>query len=42
MPGVIEVIATAPIGRVLNDLELLILCSKPEEYENRVLYVPLS
>ncbi|WP_051039769.1 DUF5615 family PIN-like protein [Synechococcus sp. PCC 7336] len=27
MPGVVEVIATAPIGQVIDDLELFILCS---------------
>lgn len=42
MPGVIEVIATAPIGRIIDDLGLLILCSEPDEYANQVIYVPLS
>jgi hypothetical protein len=42
MPGVIEVIAMAPIGQVIDDLELLILCSQPDEYENQVLYIPFS
>jgi len=41
MPGVIEVIATAPIGRVIDDLELLIFCSQPEEYNNQVIFIPL-
>ncbi|MEM6599187.1 MAG: DUF5615 family PIN-like protein [Cyanobacteria bacterium P01_C01_bin.69] len=41
MPGVIEVIATAPIGKIIEDLELLILCSKPGEYNNRIIFVPL-
>lgn len=40
MPGVVEVIATAPIGQIIQDLELLILCSKPEEYENRIIFIP--
>jgi hypothetical protein len=40
MPGVVEVIATAPIGRILADLELFILCSLPEEYEGRILFIP--
>ncbi|MEM9272540.1 MAG: DUF5615 family PIN-like protein [Cyanobacteria bacterium P01_F01_bin.143] len=40
MPGVIEVIATAPIGKVIEDLELFILCSQPDEYENQILYIP--
>jgi predicted nuclease of predicted toxin-antitoxin system len=40
MIGVIEVIATAPIGRIINDLELFVLCSQPEDYENQVLFIP--
>lgn len=40
MPGVVEVIATAPIGRILDDLELFVLCSLPEEYEERILFIP--
>jgi len=42
MPGVIEMIATAPIGKIIDDLELFIYCSEPEEYENQVLYIPFS
>jgi predicted nuclease of predicted toxin-antitoxin system len=42
MIGVIEVISTAPIGRIINDLELFICCSQPEEYEGRILFIPLS
>lgn len=42
MPGVIEVIANAPIGQIIADLELLIVCSEPDEYANQVIYVPLS
>jgi hypothetical protein len=42
MPGVVEVIATAPIGRIIDDLELFILCSQPEEYEGRILFIPFS
>ncbi|MDJ1177236.1 DUF5615 family PIN-like protein [Roseofilum capinflatum] len=40
MIGVVEVIATAPIGRIINDLELFVLCSQPEDYENQVLFIP--
>ena len=42
MPGVVEVIATAPIGQIIDDLELFILCSQPEEYEGRILFIPFS
>lgn len=40
MPGVIEVIATAPIGRVIDDLELFALCAQPEECKDRILFIP--
>ncbi len=42
MPGVVEVIATAPIGQVIDDLELFIMCSQPHEYKNQILYIPFS
>jgi hypothetical protein len=42
MAGVVEVIATAPIGRIIDDLELFICCSEPEEYENQVLFIPFT
>jgi hypothetical protein len=41
MPGVIEVIATAPIGQVIDDLELLILCGQPTDYAGQILFIPL-
>lgn len=31
MLGVVEVIATAPIGKIIDDLELFICCSQPDE-----------
>jgi len=40
MPGVVEVIATASIGRILDDLELFVQCSLPEEYDGRILFIP--
>ncbi len=40
MPGVVEVIATAPIGQIIDDLELLILCSQTGEYDNQIIYIP--
>ena len=42
MTGVVEVIATAPIGKIIDDLELFICCSEPEEYEGQVLFIPFS
>ena len=40
MLGVIEVIATAPIGKIIDDLELFICCSQPDEYEGRIIFHP--
>lgn len=40
MPGVVEVIATASIGKILEDLELLIGCSQLGEYEGQVIFIP--
>ena len=42
MTGVVEVIATAAIGKIIDDLELFICCSEPEEYEGQVLFIPFS
>ena len=42
MAGVVEVIATAPMGKILEDLELWIRCSQPEDYESQVIFIPLS
>ena len=40
MVGVVEVIATAPIGKIINDLELFICCSQHDEYEGQILFIP--
>ena len=40
MAGVIEVIATAPTGKIIDDLEIFICCSQPEEYESQVIFIP--
>ena len=42
MAGVVEVIATAPIGKIIDDLELLITCSQPGDYEGQVIFIPFS
>jgi hypothetical protein len=42
MTGVVEVIATSPIGKIIDDLELFVCCSEPEEYEGQVLFIPFS
>ncbi|NER19534.1 MAG: hypothetical protein F6J86_00135 [Symploca sp. SIO1B1] len=40
MPGVVEVIATAPMGKVIDDLYLFVCCSQPDEYEGQILFIP--
>ena len=40
MPGVVEVIATAPIGQIIDDLYLFVCCSQPGEYEGQILFIP--
>lgn len=41
MPGVIAVRTDSPIGRVIEDLELILLASEPDELNGRTLFVPL-
>ncbi|HEY9692314.1 MAG TPA: hypothetical protein V6D15_08925 [Oculatellaceae cyanobacterium] len=41
MPGVIEVTADAPIGRVIEDILLLLACSIEGELEGQIQYLPL-
>jgi hypothetical protein len=40
MPGVVEVIATAPIGQIIDDLYLFVRCSQSDEYEGQILCIP--
>ncbi len=41
MPGVILVPQSLPLGQVIYDIQLLAECSLEEEWEGRVLYLPL-
>jgi len=41
MPGVFEINDNASIGRVLDELMLLVFCSHDGEWENQVRYLPL-
>lgn len=41
MPGVFEANRNAPIGPVIEDILLLVECSFSNEWENRILYLPL-
>lgn len=40
MPGVIEISTDAPIGRVIEDVLLLVECSQEGELEGQVQYLP--
>lgn len=40
MPGVIEVRMNAPIGKIIEELQLLAELARPEECEMQVLYLP--
>jgi hypothetical protein len=40
MPGVIEIVTDAPIGRVIEDMLILIECSQEEELEGQIQYLP--
>lgn len=42
MPGVIEVPDDLPIGRVIDDLLLIIECSQESDLDGQVGYLPLS
>jgi hypothetical protein len=41
MPGVIEVPLELPIGRVIEDIILLVECSLEGDLEGRIQYLPL-
>jgi hypothetical protein len=41
MPGVFEVSRAVPIGTAIDDLLLLAELSLPNEWEGRVIYLPL-
>ena len=40
MPGVIEISTDAPIGRVIEDILVLVECSQDGELEGQVQYLP--
>lgn len=40
MPGVVAVRQTAPVGRVIDDLALVLECSLEGEWEGSVLFLP--
>jgi hypothetical protein len=42
MPGVIEVNVSAPIGTIIVDLKYMIEVGTPDDFENKVMYVPMK
>lgn len=42
VPGVIVVKWGTPIGKAIDELEILIRASTPDEFENQVKFVPLT
>jgi hypothetical protein len=42
MPGVIEIRLQLPIGQVIEDLLMIIGANDEAEWQNRVVYLPLS
>jgi hypothetical protein len=40
MPGVIEIGTDAPIGRVIEDMLILVECSQEGELEGQIQYLP--
>jgi len=41
MPGVIEIHTDAPIGRVIEDLFMILECGTPEDLDGQIYYLPL-
>ena len=41
MPGVIAVSQALPVGQVIDDLLLVVQCSRAEDWTNQVRYLPL-
>lgn len=40
LPGVVVVSASAPIGRIIDELLLLLQATEPEEIADRILFLP--
>lgn len=41
MPGVVEIHADAPIGKVIEDMIIILECSVAEDLEGQIYYLPL-
>jgi len=42
MPGVFEISQDVPIGRALEDILLLVLCSDQDEWQGQLIFLPLK
>jgi hypothetical protein len=41
MPGVIEVPLDGPVAPILEDFRVILAASKPEDWRDRIVYLPL-
>jgi hypothetical protein len=41
LPGVVIIPKELPIGSAIEELAILLACSQPEEFPNRVIHLPL-
>jgi predicted nuclease of predicted toxin-antitoxin system len=41
MPGVLALLENVALGRVIDDILLVALCSEPEDIKDQVLFIPL-
>ena len=41
MPGVIEILATAPVGQCVQELLLVVQCCEASDLDGQILYLPL-
>jgi len=41
MPGVIEILATAPVGQCVQELLLVVECCEASDLDGQILYLPL-
>lgn len=41
MPGVLVVLTTPPIGAAIEELPAIAAASEPDEWDSRVVYVPM-
>jgi len=42
MPGLFQIERSASLGKVIDDILLIIECSNANEWENQILYIPFK